>query len=139
MTYSFERRLLQLAILLASIVPLGMGTASIVAGATVIRGVRAPVPIDLDSHFRYLSGLLLGIGIAFLCALPRVERAGIVFRALGLVIVAGGLARSVSLLQYGPPGPGHLFGLGMELVVVPLIVIWQARIQRRYRETASAE
>jgi hypothetical protein len=133
MTPAAERRLLQIAVAAASLVPLSMGTLSIIRSADVLRGVSHPLPVDLDSHYRYLSGLLLGIGLAFLASLPRVEARGALFRTLGFVIVIGGLARLVSLLQSGVPGPGHQFGLIMELIVVPLIVLWQARIERLYR------
>lgn len=133
MTRTTERRLLQIAVALASLVPLSMGTLSVLRSADVLRGVSQPLPIDLDSHFRYLSGLLLGIGIAFVASIPAIERRGTLFRTLGFVILIGGLARLLSLLQAGVPGPGHKFGLVMELIVVPLIVLWQARIERLYR------
>ena len=126
-----ERRLLQLATAIACVVPITMGVESIVDGPSVIRGVAPPVPVDLDSHFRYLSGLLLGIGLLFLISIPRIEHHTILFRALGVIIVVGGLSRLVSLLSVGMPGGGHRFGLVMELVVVPLIVLWQARVARR--------
>jgi hypothetical protein len=133
MTSATERRLLQIAVALASLVPLSMGTLSVLRSAHVLRGVSQPLPIDLDSHFRYLSGLLSGIGLAFVAAIPAIERRGTLFRTLGFVILIGGLARLLSLLQAGVPGPGHKFGLVMELIVVPLIVLWQARIERLYR------
>lgn len=126
-----ERRLLQLATALACIVPLMMGFTSVLHGPDVMRGVDPPVPVDLDSHFRYLSGLLLGIGLVFLASIPRIERHTIVFRTLGTIIVIGGLSRLVSLAAVGVPGNGHRFALVMELGVVPLIVLWQARVARR--------
>ena len=128
-----ERRLLQGATALACLVPLSMGSFSVLRSADVLKGVSLPLPVDLDSHFRYLSGLLLGIGLVFLASIPRIETKSIVFRTLGTLIVVGGLARLLSLLQAGMPGPGHQFGLVMELVVVPLIVLWQARLARLYR------
>lgn len=133
MTPAIERRLLQTTVALASLVPLSMGTLSVLGSADVLRGVSHPLPIDLDSHFRYLSGILLGIGIAFVAAIPRVEARGVLFRTLGFVILVGGVSRLLSLLQSGVPGPGHQFGLVMELIVVPLIVLWQARVERLYR------
>ena len=128
-----ERRLLQAATGLACLVPLSMGGLSVLKSAEVMRGVSHPLPIDLDSHFRYLSGLLLGIGLVFLASIPRIETKTIVFRTLGVVIVVGGLGRLLSLVEAGIPGPGHQFGLVMELIVVPLIVLWQGRVARRYR------
>ncbi len=126
-----ERRLLQAATALASLVPLSMGVHSVIGSAAVLRGVAHPLPTDLDSHFRYLSGLLLGIGIVFLATIPRIEKNGTMFRALGLVILIGGLSRLWSLVEAGPPGAGHQFGLAMEIAVVPTLVAWQARVARR--------
>jgi hypothetical protein len=127
-----ERRLLQVAVALAALVPLSMGLMSIVRGPEVLAGIVGSVPVDLDSHFRYLSGLLFGIGIAFVALIPRIERQGTIIRALGAVVVVGGLGRLVSLIEAGVPGPGHLFGFAMELGAVPLILLWQARVARRF-------
>jgi hypothetical protein len=49
------------------------------------------------------------------------------------LIVGGGLARLLSLAIVGTPSTGHLFGLAMELGVVPLLMLWQKRIERIYR------
>jgi hypothetical protein len=125
-----ERRLLQGAVALACLVPLGIGTLGVIEGPSVLRGVAA-VPPDLDSHFRYLSGLLLGIGLGFASCIPAIERRGARFRLLGAIVVAGGLARVLSLAAVGVPGQGHVFGLVMELGVVPLMMLWQARVARR--------
>ena len=126
-----ERRLLQAAIALAALVPLTAGTLGMIQGPEFLRGVAPAPPIDLDSHFRYLSGLLAGIGLGFASCIPAIERQGARFRLLGLIVVLGGLARLGSLLGVGVPGPGHVFGLAMELAVVPLLMLWQARIARR--------
>jgi hypothetical protein len=125
-----ERRLLQLAVAAACIVPFSIGGLGVLRGPAILRGVGADVPADLDSHFRYLSGLLLGIGILYLCAIPTLERRTALFRLLCAIIVAGGLGRLLSLIQVGVPGPGHQFGLVMELGVVPAITWWQARVAR---------
>ena len=129
-----EKKLLQAATALACLVPLSMGVTSVLGSAAVLRGVSDSIPIDLDSHFRYLSGLLLGAGLVFLACIPRIERHRAVFLALGAIILVGGLARLLSLVQLGWPGPGHRFGLVMELIVVPLIVLWQGRVARRFAQ-----
>jgi hypothetical protein len=115
-------------------VPLSMGLVSVMRSASVLRGMEPPFPIDLDSHYRYLSGLLLGIGLVFLASVPRIETKGAIFRTLGFVIFIGGAARLLSLVEYGAPGSGHQFGLVMELVVVPAIVLWQARVAKRFAD-----
>jgi hypothetical protein len=131
MTAEGERRTLQICVSIACFVPLAAGGGGVFESVAGLRGVDNPIPIDLDSHFRYLSGLLLGIGIGFALCIPRIEQNGAVFRTLGLVVFIGGLSRLLSLAQMGMPGGGHQFGLVMELIVVPLLVLWQARVARR--------
>jgi Domain of unknown function (DUF4345) len=126
-----ERRLLQLAVALGCVVPLLAGSAGIVQGPAMLHGEGSGGSADLDSHFRYLSGLLLAIGIGFATCVPRIDRKTARFRLLALLVFIGGLGRLVSYAVVGGPGPGHVFGLGMELVTVPLLVLWQGRVAAR--------
>jgi hypothetical protein len=138
MSAETERRLLQAAIAFACAVPLAMGGLSLIEGPAVLKGVRNAPPTDLDSHFRYLSGLLLGIGIAFAACIPRIERRGAIFRTLCVIVVIGGLGRLVSLIEHGAPSAGHRFALAMELGIVPLLALWQARVARRCATSSSS-
>lgn len=131
MTASAERRLLQAAVAIACLVPLFAGGTGVIEGAAMLKGVSRPLPPDLDSHYRYLSGLLLGIGIGFAACIRGIERRGIAFRLLGTAVIAGGLSRLLSLVETGAPGQGHQLGLVMELGIVPLLMLWQARVARR--------
>ena len=124
-----ERRLLQIAVAIACLVPLSTGGRSVLFGPGFLRGV-GEASIDLDSHFRYVSGIFLGLGIAFATCIPAIERQGTRFRLLGAMVVCGGLARLLSLLTVGVPSQGHVFGLAMELGVVPLLVAWQWRVEQ---------
>jgi hypothetical protein len=129
MSPAAERRLLQVLVALAALVPLSVASISIFRGAAWLdhRGVTT----DLDSHFRYLSGIFLVLGLGFASCVPRIEAMGPRFRLLGTMVVAGGLARALSLVLVGAPSAGHLAGLAMELGVVPLLMLWQARVARR--------
>lgn len=125
------KRLLQAAVAIACILPLVVGGQGIVHGPAAF-GHPADVPRDLDSHFRYISGIFFATGLGFLSCIPAIERKGARFRLLGGLIVVGGLSRAVSLVAVGAPSTGHLLGLGMETLVVPLLMLWQMRIARRY-------
>jgi hypothetical protein len=127
-----ERRLLQLVIAVACLIPIAAGGWGMLHGARMIGGVRPPVPTDLDSHFRYLSGLLFGIGIGFVICLPAIERRGRLFRTLGAIVVTGGCGRLIGVVGHGVPGTAHVFGLAMELGATPLLLLWQARLERRF-------
>lgn len=135
MNRSTEKRLLQAVVALACLVPLSAGSMGVLFGPGSLRGMDA-APADLDSHFRYLSGIFLGVGLAFVSCVPGIEDKGPRFRLLGALVVAGGLARLGSLLSVGMPSQGHIFGLVMELGVVPLLLAWQASFARRFQAAA---
>ena len=121
-----ERRALQLVILIAGLVPVGGG------GSGVLLGQAAFGPwagAGEDSHIRYLSGLLLAIGLIFWACIPAIERRGEIVRVLTLAVFIGGLARLGGLFAMGDPGRMK-WALAMELIVTPLICLWQARVAR---------
>jgi Domain of unknown function (DUF4345) len=123
-----EVRLLQIAVAVAALVPITAGLAGIFGGPPVF-GPEAR-GVSLDSHVRYLSGLLLGIGLAFWSFIPRITRVTREVRLLTGLVLLGGLARLLSLVVAGAPSAGMMFGLVMELVVTPALCVWQGRIAR---------
>lgn len=127
-----EKRILQAVVAVACLVPLSVGGESILRGPGFL-GHPPAIPTDLDSHFRYISGIFFGVGIAFATCIPGLEAKGPRFRLLGALVVCGGLSRVVSLIAVGPPSFGHLFGFCMELGVVPLLMLWQASFAQRWR------
>ncbi len=123
------KRLLQCAVIIAGFVPVLAGGAGVIMGAGMA-GSDAILPVSVDSHFRYLSGLLLGIGLVFWSLVPRIEKHSAIFRALALIVFCGGLARFYAVFSVGMPDNAMLFGLAMELAVTPLLAVWQAKIAR---------
>jgi hypothetical protein len=89
------------------------------------------VTVAADSHYRYLSGLLLGIGILFLTTVPRVERSTVRFRLLATIVIIGGLGRLFGVLFNRNADGSSLFALGMELGVTPALLLWQAKVSAR--------
>lgn len=135
-------RLLQLAVAFCGVVPVTAGLAGVLLGshmlgspATSLNAALAPGDaalnsLELDSHYRYLSGLLLGIGLSFWSLIPSITRQGRTFRLLTALVVVGGSGRLLGIVLHGIPSPSMLFALGMELVVTPLLCVWQARVAR---------
>ena len=132
-----EKRLLQTVVAIACLVPLTVGGISVLHGPSFL-GHPPVIPTDLDSHFRYISGIFFGVGIAFATCILAIETKGPRFRLLGALVVCGGLARLVSLLSVGPPSKGHIFGFAMELGAVPLLMLWQTGFARRYRAASTS-
>jgi hypothetical protein len=118
---------LQFAVALAGMVPVAAGLAGVLLGPQMAQGPLAGLAaaVSLDSHFRYLSGLLLGIGLAFWAMVPGIERHGAAFRLLTFVVFMGGLGRALGFALHGVPNGSMLFGLTMELVVTPALCWWQ--------------
>ncbi len=131
-----EKRMLQIAVAIGSLVPIGAGLAGIVLGPALI-GAGAGGLSDLDSHFRYLSGLLLAIGIGFASTIPRIETQGRRFRLLTFIVLVGGIARLASLVAVGKPSTATILAFVMELGVTPALAVWQWRVARRSIEPAA--
>jgi predicted MFS family arabinose efflux permease len=127
-----ERRLLQRIVAVAALVPVLSGLSGVVFGFA-LTGDRT-MSVSADSHFRYLSGLLLGIGLCFWSTVPSIEEKTTFFRFLTLVVVLGGLARLLGLWLTGVPSLTMLAALFMELVVTPALCLWQTRVANRYAE-----
>jgi len=121
-----ERRALQLVVAVASLVPIAAGAAGIVLGPVMVDAGN--VPTSADSHYRYLSGLLLGLGLAFASTIPRIEARTGRFRLLAAIVVVGGLGRLWALAAQGAPNRQMLAALVMELGVTPALALWQARV-----------
>ncbi|TBN57375.1 DUF4345 domain-containing protein [Glaciihabitans arcticus] len=43
------------------------------------------------------------------------------------IVVAGGVARVISVIAVGWPHPVYIGAMAVELVVVPLLIVWHAR------------
>ncbi len=122
-----ERRLLQQAVGLGGVIPFAAGLTGVLFG-TALTGDA--VSVSADSHFRYLSGLLLGIGLCFWSTIPAIEERTHLFRVLTLVVFIGGVGRLTGLGVTGVPSLAMLGGLAMELAVTPALCLWQARVAR---------
>jgi hypothetical protein len=127
---STERRLLQVTVAIATLIPLSAGLAVMTAGPAALIPATADLGPDVDSHMRYLSGLLFAIGLAFWSTIPRIDSRGARFRLLTGLVFIGGLGRLASLAVIGVPSAGMVAGLAMELLVTPLIALWRERVER---------
>ena len=125
-----ERRLLQVVVALAALVPVLSGLWGVVLGLDTF-GAHARLSLTGDSHVRYLSGLILAIGLAYWSTLPRIETQGIKFRLLTALVLIGGCARLFGLLHFGAPTRGVVGALAMELLVTPGLALWRERLERR--------
>jgi hypothetical protein len=118
-----EKRALQFSIAIAALLP-------VVGG---LWGVTQLSPHDAwaDNHERYLSGLLLAIGLGYWSAVPNIENMTARIRLLTALVVVGGLARLSGLALGDVPTAPVMAALAMELCVTPLLCLWQGQLASR--------
>ena len=130
---SIERFALQSVIAVLCLVPIGAGLGGMVDGTGFIASGDGGSP-ELDSQFRYLSGLLLAIGLGYLASVPRIEEHSRRILLFTGIVVTGGIGRLVGALARGQSSMVTAGALALELVVVPAIALWQLRIARQAAE-----
>jgi hypothetical protein len=115
-----EKRMLQTCVALA-------GLVAVWAGAWGVLNDLGGHGGELASHERYLSGLLLAIGLAFWTTVSDIEGKTGRFRLLTALVV-GGISRLLGValgdMLSWPIGGA----LAMELLVAPLLCLWQGRV-----------
>lgn len=120
------RHALQIAIAVAGLVPVLGG------GWGVTHGLADASAWHID-HERYLSGLLMAIGLGFWSTIADIEHKADRFRLLTALVFMGGLSRLGGVLMGDVLSPSVLGALAMELGVTPLLCLWQSQC----RQTAS--
>jgi hypothetical protein len=133
MTAAAERRLLQIVVAIGCLSPLLFGGMGVIFGPAMLAGVEpGDAAPDLLSHYRYLSGIFLGLGLVLLSCLPRIETHTARFRWVAGAIVVGGLARLLGIALGDGPSAAHLVALAAELGLTPALILWQARVAGRF-------
>lgn len=122
-----SKRWLQAVVAVLALVPVITGAAGVLAGPAAVAGAGS-WPADLDSHFRYLSGIFFALGLVFYGCIPAIDQKTLPFRIAAALVVAGGAGRLISLAAADTPSLPHILGLGLELGVVPALVLWQSRV-----------
>jgi len=132
-----ERRLLQSAVSVLALIPIAAGLLGLAEGIQVF-DAQAALSRSGDSHMRYLSGLLLAMGLAYWSTVPSIEAQSTRFRLLTALVVTGGLGRLYAAALFGLPALTMVVGLVMELVVAPSLALWRERIEQRCEASAKS-
>lgn len=119
---------LQVTLGLLSLIPLAFGLLG------VVFGVERFVTIDsslaqLDSQYRFLSSIYIGIAVLIWRAIPSVEKHGWFVSTLIAAIFCGGLARLYSASLTGETPPLMIAATALELGS-PILIFWQRAVAR---------
>jgi uncharacterized protein DUF4345 len=122
-----------LQVLLAAIgvVAVVAGLITVLAGADSLLGV-GEVEAPVDNEMRFYAAFWVALGGVALWVAPRAEQETGVVRAIAAAIFLGGLARIVSIASVGEPHSSQYVLMGIELAIPPILVGWQAALERRF-------
>ena len=128
-----NKKPLQIATAVLAMVPLVSGVLTMLGVHDPLYSALAlPAAPLLDSNLRFFGGVWLGLGLAVLWLVPRIETQGVLFRAMWGAIFLGGVGRALSMALVGmPPLPFVGFTV-LELVGPPLFIWWQHRVAQAY-------
>lgn len=120
-----ERKLLQIAFAFAGLVLVAFGLAGVFFGANFL---DLSGNVVMDSYIRFLKGMLLAIGLIYWSAIPDIERHGERITLVTFILVLGAVPRLMAVIGHGVPTIGILVSLTGELIVAPLLWLWQRHV-----------
>lgn len=118
----------RIIVAILALIPISAGAAGVVYGLSFPGFAVMAAKADAVSHFRFLSGTFIAMGLTYWTVALGLGNWLSRFQLLAGLTIAGGLSRGASLFVDGLPSVGHLFGLGMELLVVPALLLWSLRL-----------
>jgi hypothetical protein len=123
-------RLLGAVAMLAGLLHLGLGP-----GADVMLGAHIPPQVVadpvLDSQNRFYGVSFIGYGALLLLCATDIRKYSAVLRIVGAFVFLGGLARVLVIYLRGLPSVPVLGLTIIELVGVPLLLGWHARVKSK--------
>ena len=129
------KRLLQITTALLGLVPLLTGLITMLGVHDPLYSAAGiPALAVLDSNLRFFGGVWLGLGIAILWLVPRIETETVLFRAIWSAIFLGGAGRLLSILLIGTPPIPFVGFTALELIGAPLFIYWQHLVAQAARK-----
>jgi len=91
----------------------------------------------LDNVFRFFAAVWFGLGLQLIFLVRNLPRYKPALMLLLAIVVLGGIARLISMAQFGLPDPGLgrliiCAGLFAELIMAPFLMIWLSRMKLPY-------
>jgi Domain of unknown function (DUF4345) len=86
--------------------------------------------VVMDSYIRFLKGTLLAIGLIYGSSVPDIERYGERIALVTFILVLGAVPRLMAVIGHGVATIGILISLAGELIVAPLLCLWQRHVAR---------
>lgn len=115
-------------------IPLLTGLLDLVLGASALSAVAAKLSAEalgdpnLNTQIRFFGAIWLGFGVLLWRVSNDLIAQASTFRVMCGILIVSGLGRLISLFQFGMPVPPFMAALVVELVLVPVLLIWHKRL-----------
>jgi Domain of unknown function (DUF4345) len=140
-----NKKTLQIVLSVLGLIPILTGGLDLVVGANALNLAGAAISpqvlanVVLDSQIRFLGSIWLGLGIVLYWVLPQIEKQTTLFRLLLGIIFLGGIGRSISAFLIGMPPIELIAATVLELIGMPLLILWQSFIANSNNLTPHSE
>jgi uncharacterized protein DUF4345 len=131
-----SRKYLQRTLVALAAIPIATGALSLLLGSAVIPDAGSTAA-SVESELRFYSVWYLGAGVFLASLAPRIEQRGRELQAVCGLLVLGAVGRLLAIASSGRPHPLFVALLVVELVLPPVLVLWQARVARAAVEPSS--
>ena len=117
-----------------AVVIVGIGLLKVVLGAKADALLDPTIPSvatnhpSIDSQVRFYGGAFAIYGVLIWLCSNHMHRYELVFRAMMIVFFLAGAARLPGALRYGRPSIAIMGLTVIELVVPPLLLLWQSTL-----------
>ena len=126
-----SKRALQILTAILALVPIATG---IIGMFGLSDPIYAPMGLPhnalLDSNLRFFAAVWLGLGLALLWLVPRIETETVLFRVFWGMIFIGGIGRLLAMIFTGLPIAPFIGFTALEIFGAPLFIWWQSRLAR---------
>jgi hypothetical protein len=132
---------LQTVLAILGLIPILTGGLDLILGARSLRVVGSSMPLGnlndvvLDSQIRFLAAIWFGVGIILYWVIPSIDKQTTLFRLLMGGIFLGGIGRISSAVLVGIPPVQFIAVIVLELVGVPILVLWQSALSKSNKLT----
>ncbi len=131
-----SKKTLQIVLAILSLIPILTGGLDLILGAQSVNTVGGSLPLSalndvvLNSQIRFLAAIWFGMGMILYWVIPSIDRQTTLFRLLMGGIFIGGIGRISSAILVGIPPVQFVAVIVLELIGVPILVLWQSLISK---------
>jgi hypothetical protein len=108
-------------------IPVATGMLGMIGGPERAPG-GAPTTASVDSEYRFVNVFWTAAGVLLWWTIRRPHERAQATRVVLGAAAFGGLPRLLSIVRRGLPHPVFQATIGLELIVVPLVIAWHARV-----------